>query len=677
MNSFFMLFFDNFSSLLGILAGMISCPAIATSFSNPAANFTDADGNPMASDDGNYYTRGEYDDAFFKMVFTQVCPGIGCALLFGNIWYAMMAAKLSTTTGREDHTALPYGINTPAGFLTVYMVMLPLCFGNSPDNPFTKGKNPEEFAQAAFQGACLANLVGGAFEVIGIVLAEPLRKHLPKAALYAPICGVGFIWLGYSPLIDVMREPLIGFIPLALCFTGFFACRGAGVYTRNIPTALLIFVTGTVLWWVGLARWDTETRVGDGGDLNQREWMVKTLERMWDLTGGKNNWSPGIALAGTLSLRAVAIQIPIAIASFIETIENVEAAASVEGTTVINGKVLELKPDCYNVKEAMLADGLGTMFGALCGAVMPTTVYIGHRRHKSTDARWLYSFLNGVVFFILMMSGLMGVIFYAIDPVSIGVILIAVGLMIVQSSMELSASRHYPALLIGIMIPLSEMVYFDHFNAGVGHATRSLGRSRGVANMAPGGGILASMFVTAILCDLTDSRFFRASIWCVIACLLSLFGLMHGNNQVFVDGNEIEAHTGGFGVVGDPYTSDFGEVMLSTARSATGDFLGLNVPGGPGPWGEANKDDWNYFINNRGSYESVTNYRSANEGWRFSIAYAVLAVFCAAHFGMQKAGIMKDPVEMDNGVGGGPTGAWATSEVKTTATAPKKETEAA
>ena len=112
LNSFMMLFFDNFSSLLGILAGMISCPAIATSFSNPEANFTDAEGNPMAADDGNYYTRGEYDDAFFKMVFTQVCPGIGCALLFGNIWYAMMAAKLSTTTGREDHTALPYGINT-------------------------------------------------------------------------------------------------------------------------------------------------------------------------------------------------------------------------------------------------------------------------------------------------------------------------------------------------------------------------------------------------------------------------------------------------------------------------------------------------------------------------------------------------------------------------------------
>ena len=79
-----------------------------------------------------------------------------------------------------------------------------------------------------------------------------------------------------------------------------------------------------------------------------------------------------------------------------------------------------------------------------------------------------------------------------------------------------------------------------------------------------------------------------------------------------------------------------------------------------------------------GTFDDGNNYRAFNEGWRFAIAYAVLCVFCLLHFGMQKAGIMKDPVEMDNGVGGGPTGAWATSEVKTTATAPaKKETEAA
>ena len=138
-NSFLMLFFDNFSSLIGILGGMISAPMIACQFD---------------------FTYFDYFSAFKTMVFSQVCPGIGCALLFGNIWYMMMAAKLSTTTGRLDHTALPYGINTPAGFLTVYMVMLPVCFNYSPQladlyAPETK-VTPEEYAQKAFQAACLA-----------------------------------------------------------------------------------------------------------------------------------------------------------------------------------------------------------------------------------------------------------------------------------------------------------------------------------------------------------------------------------------------------------------------------------------------------------------------------------------------------------------------------------------
>ena len=156
---------------------------------------------------------------------------------------------------------------------------------------YPRPATPEEFAQKAWQAACLANFIGGCIEVppyplphhvstlpprsphhhtptlplaslpqvAGIILAEPLRRNLPKAALYGPICGVGFVWLGFNPLIDVMREPLIGFLPLALCFTGFFAVRGAGVYTRKLPTAFLIFGVGTILWWLGLARWDTQT----------------------------------------------------------------------------------------------------------------------------------------------------------------------------------------------------------------------------------------------------------------------------------------------------------------------------------------------------------------------------------------------------------------------------------
>ena len=573
---------EQFSSLLGILGAMVGIPLIACNFSPE---------------------YGAYYGAFVNMVFQKVCPGIGCALIFGNFWYAWMAAKLAQKEERMDVTALPYGINTPAGFMTVFMVMLPICFKYSP--AFGNENTPEEFADKAFEAACCANLLGGLIEVSGCVIGEFIRRNVPRAALFAPICGVGFVWLGFSPLIDVMREPLIGFIPLALCFTGFFAANGAGAYHRSIPVALVIFVVGTALWWAGLARWDTEAR-----ELNEREKMADVVAAAARAYPGKLNWTPFINMRGfsDLAVRMFAIQIPIALCSFIETIENVEAA--------------ELAGDAYNVCEAMLADGLGTCVGALTGSVVPTTVYIGHRRHKAAGATALYSLLNGLIYFILMFSGLTGLLFYIIDPVSIGVILIAVGLMIVQHALEASASRHYPALLIGIMFPVADMVYFDHFDATASMATRSLGRMRGVANMAPGAGVICSLILPAILCDLTDQRYARASIFCLIGCLFSLFGLMHGNNYVFPNGEIMHANT---------HSYDLGEVMLSTYT-----FPSISAFGAP-----IDTASFRYRVNN--------GERVANEGWRFAVAYAALFLFSMGHAAFQKCKPDVMVAVMDNG----------------------------
>ena len=55
---------------------------------------------------------------------------------------------------------------------------------------------------------------------------------------------------------------------------------------------------------------------------------------------------------------------------------------------------------------------------------------------------------------------------------------------------------------------------------------------------------------------------------------------------------------------------------------------------------------------------STKRYYAFNEGWRFAVAYAMLAVFCALHAVVQKVtGKMCAEVVMDNGVGAGPTGA--------------------
>eukprot|EP00931_Biecheleriopsis_adriatica_P075469 TRINITY_DN49322_c0_g1_i1.p1 TRINITY_DN49322_c0_g1~~TRINITY_DN49322_c0_g1_i1.p1 ORF type:complete len:695 (-),score=133.82 TRINITY_DN49322_c0_g1_i1:43-2127(-) len=638
VNAFLFLFADNMSSLLAILAEMVFIPNIVFNFK---PGFVPIGTGAYASN-----TVDDYLAEYNKMVWGKVCPAIGFALVFGNLWYSWMACKLAKAEDRTDVTALPYGINTPAGFLTVFMVMLPILFDNNPSN---QEISPEDFAIRSFQGACCANFVGGIFEVLGIVCGQFFRRNIPRAALFGPVCGVGFVWLGFNPLIDVMREPIVGMLPLFLVFIAFFANGGKGWYPQKVPVAFIIMALGTALWWLGLARHDTEKR-----ELNDPSKMSETLNMVVEKYAFQNSMTPFLVLQGFQYMKsnAVAVQIPIALASFIETIENVEMAA--------------ICGDSYNMNEAMLADGVGTMVGAVFGSPLPTTVYIGHKRHKVAGAKMAYSLMNGAIYFILFISGLMPVIFYIIDPTTVGCVLIAVGLMIVQLALESSSSRHYPCLMIGIMFLVADMLYFDHFDATVRVATRSIGRMKGVMNMAPGGGIMCSLIIPAILCDLVDARFFRSSIFCLIAAALSFCGLMHGANYHQPDGMMIPAMGAD---ESDYYTTDLGEFMLSlpeTARyeSWQTDFLkSIGV-------GFISQEQWTYKVDDLGfddpyrcppwmqvanstnTYglpcpEPVKQKHAYNEGWRFAVIYLVGAAFIALHgIWAQKVGI--EPI-MDNG----------------------------
>mmetsp|Transcript_39246 Transcript_39246/g.90912 ORF Transcript_39246/g.90912 Transcript_39246/m.90912 type:complete len:586 (+) Transcript_39246:62-1819(+) len=532
LDSFPALFFDNLSSLLGIFGAMTFAPFI------PAFAGLYSPANAIA---------------FSNIVFGRVCPGVAVALAFGNIWYAWMAWKLAGYENRDDVTALPYGINTPAGYVMVFSIILPLCF------KYSSLTDPDEFAYKVWAGACSANFIGGVFEVSGFWLGNFVRRNTSKAALYAPIAAVGFVYLGLAPVIAVGSEPIIGILPLALCFTGFFANNGMGVY--KFPAALLMFAIGTVLKWAGAGRYN-------GSRASQEQAVVSS----WNDYAGKNTMLPGESLSGMSDVGDfIAIVFPVALQSFIETMENVEAAAE--------------RGDHYNVFEAMVADGLGTMIGALFGSPIPTTVYIGHARHKAIGAKASYSLMNASTYFVLLMSGIFPTIYNIIDPVSIGCVLIFVGLMIVQQSFEVSARRHYPALCVGIF-----MVVCDLMKNGSGD-TRP-----GVLNLSAGGGIMASIVITQIVCDLTDCRFGRAAAYSSLAMFFSEFGIMHGNNPISYQGV--------------PLTQ--GEVTVSVAMNS------------------------NYVLDR-------------NEGWRFAVAYGMLVIFCLVHLGLQKFGKIPEAI-LDNGV---------------------------
>ena len=53
------------------------------------------------------------------LITNRVLPGAAVSILLGNLFYAWQARELMRKTGRNDVTALPFGINTPSLFAYV------------------------------------------------------------------------------------------------------------------------------------------------------------------------------------------------------------------------------------------------------------------------------------------------------------------------------------------------------------------------------------------------------------------------------------------------------------------------------------------------------------------------------------------------------------------------------
>src|SRR5262245_47119683 len=60
------------------------------------------------------------------LLYERILPGAAISIILGNLFYAWQAHRLAKKTGRDDVTALPYGINTPSLLIYIYFVMGPV-----------------------------------------------------------------------------------------------------------------------------------------------------------------------------------------------------------------------------------------------------------------------------------------------------------------------------------------------------------------------------------------------------------------------------------------------------------------------------------------------------------------------------------------------------------------------
>lgn len=415
-----------------------------------------------------------------SIVYGKVIPGVAMSVLFGNLYYAKLAEKLALKEKRKDVTALAYGVSTPVMFIYLFGVL----------RPALELTGDPELAWKIGLGACF---FGGVIEVLGSFIGKFVHRHLPRAAMLGALAGVAFAFIGGEMFFMTYELPVAGMVVLVIMLIGFIAKKPLPF---KIPAALFAIVIGTFLAYT----------VG-GQDMSQvREGLGSFGFYLPIPTLGLFE---GIIFMASEMAGLFAILLPISIYNFVETMNNVEAMASAG--------------DRYDVAEAQLADGLGTLFGTFFGGVFPTTVYIASIGSKWMNAGRGYSILNGFVFLLASTFGVVAVMARIIPMAVIAPILVFVGISMVTQAFGTVEKKHFPAVVIA-MFPYFANYLMTRFNGGAGEVVAKL--SSGIVPLGQGA-MFTGLIWGAILVFLIDGEYKKASVTSLCAALLSATGFMH------------------------------------------------------------------------------------------------------------------------------------------------------
>src|SRR6202012_1880157 len=141
----------------------------------------------------------------------------------------------------------------------------------------------------------------------------------------------------------------------------------------------------------------------------------------------------GLANIGPLLVTAV----PLGIYNFTEGMNNVESASAAG--------------DNYNLRNILLADGIGAVVGSILGSPFPPAVYIGHPGWKAVGGRIGYSLATGVVIALVCFLGLTALPLAVVPLGAILPILLYIGLVIGAQAFQAVPAKHAPAVVLALI----------------------------------------------------------------------------------------------------------------------------------------------------------------------------------------------------------------------------------
>lgn len=428
-------------------------------------------------------------------LFGTVLPGVAISVILGNLFYAWQAVRLGRRENREDVTALPYGINTVSLFAFVFFVMLPV---------YLQTKD----VRMAWRVGLAACFLSGVVELAGALVAPWIKRLLPRAALLSTLAGIALTFISLDFANRIFALPLVAVLPMLIVFMQYF---GKVRLPMAFPAGLLSVLVGAALFW-GLGYGDQAA--------------LATAFRSFEWRLYLPRWCGGdLAAALTEGGKYLAVIVPMGLFNLIGSLQNLESA--------------EASGDRYNVRSALVVNGLGSITAALFGSPYATTIYIGHPGWKALGARAGYSAMNGIMIALLAVCGFTSLIAAAI-PITAGApIVLWIGIMITVQAFEAVPVRHFPAVAVGLIPAIGALAWMVMSStlsvAGTSfHAVPSQAWAAfAYAHQGTGfislerGFIVTSMLWATLTVLIIERRFIGAVVTCVVLAACSWVGIIH------------------------------------------------------------------------------------------------------------------------------------------------------
>ncbi|TBR39747.1 MULTISPECIES: hypothetical protein [Dyella] len=434
------------------------------------------------------------------IVFLHMFPGTAFGVLLGNLAYTWMARRLARRTGRSDVTAMPLGLDAPTSIGMALLVLGP-AFVNFKQ----AGMDDHAAGVATWQLGMASLLVMGLLKFVLSFFGAAVQRHVPRAGLLGSIAGIALVLMGFLPLVEILKVPVVGLAGLGIVL---YALVAHGRLPWNLPGVLVAFVVGAVLYYVlgplGLLGSGYHAPTGWQWRI---AWPVPTLQGF-----------EGLAYI----VPYLPLILPFGLLMVVGGI-NVNESARAAG-------------DDYPTRDILLVEALATLVAGFCGGVAQTTPYIGQPSYKAMGARTGYTLLTGIV---IGLGGVLGYLSNLVELVPLSVlapILVFVAIGITVQAFEATPVRYaaavvfsfFPAISRMVTIKLSDPTYVppDRFaqlyHAG-GHGLSELA----VITMLGNGFIITSMIWASFVVAMIDGKTLRASWILLLGAALTSFGLIH------------------------------------------------------------------------------------------------------------------------------------------------------